>query len=78
LPSSGVLALLAGLFYIAGLCAIFAMTNADLRWQLATAANRAVRSGALLLLIAAVVALRGHERPLTVSSAPNFALHKSP
>jgi len=59
--------LLAGLLYILGFCAIFAMADAELRWQLGTAANRVVRSGALMLLIAAVVALRDQERKLVPS-----------
>jgi hypothetical protein len=54
--------LLAGLLYLAGMFAIFAMTGSDLSWQLRTAANRVARSGAILLLIAAVVALREYER----------------
>ncbi len=69
-PRSSMPALLAGLLYIAGFCAIFAMTDADLRWHLATAADRVVRSGALLLLIAAVVALRSQERALLLVHTP--------
>jgi hypothetical protein len=62
LPAAALLPLLAGLLYLTGMCAVFAMTGADLTWHLLTAANRVVRSGAVLLLIAAVVALRALER----------------
>jgi len=40
------------------------------KFGLATAADRVVRSGALLLLIAAVVALRDQERALVLARSP--------
>jgi hypothetical protein len=60
--STAWLALLAGFIYLLILCAAFAMRQADLTWQLDTAASRVARSGAVLLLISAVVALRALER----------------
>jgi len=67
LPAPSLVLLLAGLFYVAAMCVIFAMISADLKWALDTGANRVVRSGALMLLVAAVVALRDQERKLVLS-----------
>jgi hypothetical protein len=61
-PSTAWLPLLAGFIYLPILCAAFAMRQADLTWQLDTAASRVARSGAVLLLISAVVARRAIER----------------
>jgi hypothetical protein len=62
LPAAAQLPLLAGVFYLGAIYIVFASTPDDLRWQLATAAGRVVRSATEMLAIGGIWVLRELER----------------
>ena len=61
-PAAAWLPLLAGVIYLGASGLLFAMTGADLVWQLATAASRVTQSGTEMIVIGGLLVLQRLER----------------